>query len=104
MYGSDCRRSRWWTGQPGGSVVVEGAEAEETGPAGFPPGFWWGTAASSTQTEGASEASDWWAWEQAGRVPASGAGNGFATRYAEDFALLSRWGLTHHRLSLDWAR
>ena len=27
-----------------------------------------------------------------------------ATRYAEDFALLAGLGLTHHRLSMEWAR
>ena len=31
-------------------------------------------------------------------------GNGFSTRYAEDFALLAEHGLTHHRLSIEWAR
>jgi beta-glucosidase len=71
---------------------------------GFPDDFWWGTAASSTQAEGAAPRSDWFAWEQAGRVPLSLEGNGFATRYAEDFALYAEHGLTHHRLSLEWAR
>ena len=70
----------------------------------WPDDFWWGTGASSTQCEGASPASDWWAWELAGRVPPSGDGNGFATRYAEDFAALASLGLTHHRLSIDWSR
>jgi beta-glucosidase len=37
-------------------------------------------------------------------VPPSGDGNGFATRHAEDFALYVEHGLTHHRLSLEWAR
>jgi beta-glucosidase len=69
----------------------------------WPEGFLWGTGASSTQCEGAAPASDWWGWEQAGRVPASGSGNGFAARYDEDFALLADLGLTHHRLSLEWA-
>ena len=64
----------------------------------------WGTGASSTQCEGAAPASDWWDWERAGRAPLSGDGNGFATRYAEDFALLAALGLTHHRLSIEWAR
>ena len=63
-----------------------------------------GTGASSTQCEGAAPASDWWAWERAGHAPISGDGNGFATRYAEDFALLAGLGLTHHRLSIEWAR
>ena len=71
---------------------------------GWPEGFIWGTAASSTQTEGAAPGSDWHAFEQAGRVPSSGTGNGFRTRYAEDFALYADHGLTHHRLSLEWAR
>jgi beta-glucosidase len=70
----------------------------------WPDGFLWGTGASSTQCEGASPAGDWWEWEQEGRVPRSGDGNGFATRYAEDFALYASLGLTHHRLSIEWAR
>ena len=64
----------------------------------------WGTAASSTQTEGAAPRSDWAAWEAAGKVPASGHGNGFAEQYAEDFAQFAGQGLTHHRLSFEWAR
>jgi beta-glucosidase len=70
----------------------------------WPEGFWWGSAASSTQCEGAAPDSDWWDWERAGHAPLSGDGNGFATRYAEDFGLLAELGLTHHRLSLEWAR
>lgn len=70
----------------------------------FPADFVWGTGASSTQCEGAAPASNWIDWEQAGRAPVSGDGNGFATRYHEDFAALARLGLTHHRLSIEWAR
>jgi beta-glucosidase len=64
----------------------------------------WGTAASSTQAEGAAPESDWFALERAGVMPRSGEGNGFATRYAEDFALYAEYGLRHHRLSIEWAR
>jgi len=64
----------------------------------------WGTGASSTQCEGAAPASDWWAWERDGHAPISGDGNGFARRYAEDFARYAELGLTHHRLSIEWAR
>lgn len=64
----------------------------------------WGTGASSTQCEGAAPESDWIDWERAGHVPASGAGNGFGTRYREDFAIYASLGLTHHRLSIEWAR
>jgi beta-glucosidase len=70
----------------------------------WPDGFMWGTGASSTQCEGAAPASDWLLWEGAGRAPHSGDGNGFATRYAEDFALFAGLGLTNHRLSIEWAR
>lgn len=70
----------------------------------FPRDFWWGTAASSTQAEGAAPRSDWARWEDLGRAPRSGDGNDFATRYAEDFRLYAEHGLTHHRLSLEWAR
>lgn len=92
-----------WAFRPGGRTAVC-ERGGVTSTSGFPDDFMWGTAASSTQTEGASPRSDWLAWEQAGRVPASGNGNGFGTRYAEDFAQFAALGLTHHRLSLDWAR
>ena len=70
----------------------------------WPNEFMWGTGASSTQSEGAAPHSDWIEWERAGNAPASLNGNGFGTLYAEDFALLSELGLTHHRLSIEWAR
>jgi beta-glucosidase len=70
----------------------------------WPRGFIWGTGASSTQCEGAAPASDWIDWERGGRAPRSGDGNGFARRYREDFALYAAARLTHHRLSVEWAR
>jgi beta-glucosidase len=70
----------------------------------WPEGFWWGTGASSTQCEGAAPSSDWFQWERDGHAPASGDGNGFGVRFGEDFAILARLGLTHHRLSMEWAR
>jgi beta-glucosidase len=70
----------------------------------WPEGFMWGTGASATQCEGAAPASDWWDWERAGHAPLSGDGNGFWTRYDEDFRLLAGLGLRHHRLTIDWAR
>lgn len=66
--------------------------------------LWWGTAASSVQAEGASPSDTWYAWERAGRAPASGRGTGFAEHFAEDFARLAEFGITHHRLSVNWAR
>lgn len=73
-------------------------------PSGFPTGFSWGTASSATQCQGATSADNWWAWEQAGKAPRSGDGNGFDKLYESDFALLADWGFSDHRLSLDWAR
>jgi beta-glucosidase/6-phospho-beta-glucosidase/beta-galactosidase len=65
---------------------------------------WWGTAAAATQCEGAAPRSDWAGWEAEGRVPPSQDGNGFRTRYADDFALLAEHAITHHRLTIEWAR
>jgi beta-glucosidase/6-phospho-beta-glucosidase/beta-galactosidase len=65
---------------------------------------WWGTGAAATQCEGAAPRSDWAGWEAEGRVPPSGDGNGFRTWYADDFALLAEHGITHHRLTVEWAR
>ncbi|MFF2198417.1 family 1 glycosylhydrolase [Streptomyces sp. NPDC058157] len=74
------------------------------GPSSFPPGFRWGTASSATQSQGATPADNWWAWEEAGKAPRSGDGNGFGERYASDFRLLADWGFGEYRMSLDWAR
>ena len=65
---------------------------------------WWGTAAAATQCEGAAPQADWAGWEAEGRVPPSRDGNGFRTRYADDLALLAEHGITHHRLTVEWAR
>jgi beta-glucosidase len=64
----------------------------------------YGAACSSLHSEGAAPASDWGGWEAAGWVPPSGEGNGFATRYAEDAALLAEHGLGSLRITLEWAR
>ncbi len=65
---------------------------------------WWGTGAAGTQCEGAASRSDWAGWEAEGRAPASADGNGFRTRYADDLALLAEHGITHHRITVEWAR
>ena len=65
---------------------------------------WWGTGAAATQCEGAAPRADWAGWEAEGRAPASRDGNGFRTRYADDFALLAAHGITHHRVTIEWAR
>lgn len=74
----------------------------------FPPGFVWGTASSSHQSEGNNVHNDWWEWEQQpGRIrhgQRSGRGNNFYECYDSDFALLADFGLTHYRLSIEWSR
>jgi len=74
----------------------------------FPPGFVWGTASSSHQSEGDNVHNDWWEWEQKpghiARGHRSGRANDFWNRYDEDFALLADLGLRHYRLSIEWSR
>lgn len=82
--------------------VVSGADVEAA--AGFTGRWWWGTAASAVQAEGASPADDWYRWERSGKAPPCGDGNGFVQRYRDDFALLRGLGTTDHRLSINWAR
>lgn len=73
-------------------------------PDGFADRWWWGAGASAVQLEGASPADDWYGWEQLSKAPTSGTGNGFASSYTADFALLRELGLTDFRLSINWAR
>lgn len=63
-----------------------------------------GAATSSLHGEGAAPRSDWGGWEASGWVPSSRDGNGFASRYADDAALLAAHGLGSLRLTLEWAR
>lgn len=69
-----------------------------------PDALWWGTTASSLQTQGVAPAADWSRWERDKRVPRSGDGNGLATNHHDDYPLLASLGLTHTRLTLEWAR
>lgn len=82
-----------------GNPADVGVEHDE-----FSGRWWWGTAASAVQVEGAHLADDWYRWEQAGQAPTSGEGSGFGARFAEDFALLRGLGMSDHRLSISWAR
>lgn len=73
----------------------------------FPEGFWWGTATAGHQVEGNNVHSNWWAWEQEGRVndgTTSGRACDYLNRYPEDHALMARHGHTGFRLGLEWAR
>jgi beta-glucosidase len=71
----------------------------------FPKGFLWGGATSSHQVEGNNTNSDWWAWEQSGKVAEpSGAAADHYRRYREDFDLAKQLGHTAQRFSLEWSR
>ena len=65
---------------------------------------WLGVTSSSLQAEGVAPAADWSAWERDGRVPRSEEGAGFGIDFASDLALLAELGLTHVRLTVEWAR
>lgn len=69
-----------------------------------PTGQWWGVTSNSVQTEGVAPAADWSVWERDRRAPRSGDGNGFGGEFRDDLALLGGLGLTHVRLTLEWAR
>ena len=66
-------------------------------------GFVLGVTSTAIGSRGASPASDWAAWERAGRAPASGQGNGGTTRWRDDAVLLADAGIRHVRVVIDWA-
>ncbi|MBI3020409.1 MAG: glycoside hydrolase family 1 protein [Candidatus Omnitrophica bacterium] len=71
----------------------------------FPQDFLWGSATSAHQVEGNNVHSDWWAWEQAGRVKErSGLACDHYRRFAQDFDLAVELGHSAHRFSVEWAR
>ena len=76
-----------------------------TGACQFPDGFLWGSATSAHQVEGNNVHSDWWAWEQAGRVPErSGQACDHYRRFRDDFDLAVQLGHNAHRCSIEWSR
>jgi beta-glucosidase len=71
----------------------------------FPEGFLWGAATSAHQVEGGNMLNDWWAWEQAGRVPySSGLACDHFHRFREDFDMVQALEHNAHRLSIEWSR
>ena len=71
----------------------------------FPEGFLWGAATSGHQVEGGNTASDWWAYEQAGRLPfRSGEACRHFERYERDFDMARSLHHNAHRFSIEWAR
>jgi|SRR5262245_10492145 len=71
----------------------------------FPQGFLWGAGTSAHQVEGGNHQNDWWAWEQAGKVPErSGLACDHWSRFRSDFDLARSLGHNAHRFSLEWSR
>ena len=66
--------------------------------------FAWGVSTSSVPIEGVHPAADWSLWERDKRVPESSDGNGFATNFHDDLALIASLGVTDIRLTAEWAR
>src|SRR3989338_2848074 len=70
----------------------------------LPKGFLLGAASSAHQVEGRNTNSDWWEYEQMGRLPKSGLAADHYHRFAEDFQLACDIGLNAMRISLEWSR
>ena len=71
----------------------------------FPGHFLWGAATASHQVEGDNRWNDWWAFEQAGRLPhRSGDACRHYELYESDFDLARSWGHNAHRFSIEWSR
>ncbi|MGN1385860.1 MAG: glycoside hydrolase family 1 protein [Bacillus sp. (in: firmicutes)] len=80
----------------------------------FPENFWWGSAASATQTEGAADVDgkgkniwDHWFEKEPNRF-FNGVGpdktSQFYTKYKEDIALMKEIGHNSFRMSISWSR
>lgn len=70
----------------------------------FPKGFLMGAASAAHQVEGDNINSDWWYWEQQGRLPKSGLACDHYHKFDEDFALAQQIGLNAMRISIEWAK
>lgn len=73
----------------------------------FPNDFLWGTATAGHQVEGHNYKSDWWRFEQAGKIldgTKSGASADYWNRYDEDHDLMKQLGLQCFRLGVEWAK
>ncbi len=70
----------------------------------FPKGFLIGAALSAHQAEGNNSNSDWWQYEQEGKLPKSGEACDHYNRFEEDFAMAQQIGLNAVRISIEWAR
>ncbi|HEV8601729.1 MAG TPA: family 1 glycosylhydrolase [Patescibacteria group bacterium] len=70
----------------------------------LPKDFLFGAASAAHQVEGNNTNSDWWEYEQMGRLPRSGKAADHYNRFEEDFKIAKSVGLTAMRISLEWSR
>lgn len=73
----------------------------------FPSDFKWGTATSSYQVEGNNRNSDWWLWEENGRIlqnHKSGLASNWWENAEQDLDIAAKMGTNAHRMSLEWSR
>jgi beta-glucosidase len=69
--------------------------------------FLWGVATSGHQIDGDNSHSDWWAWEQSGRIEGgvrSGKTTDHIRLFKEDLALAAKLGVNTYRFSFEWSR
>jgi beta-glucosidase len=73
----------------------------------FPKGFVWGTSTAGHQVEGHNDKSDWWKFEQEGKIKdgtRSGKSVDYWNRYEEDHDLMVKLGYQAFRLGIEWAK
>jgi beta-glucosidase len=73
----------------------------------FPKEFVWGTATAGHQIEGHNIHSDWWKFEQEGKIydgTKSGRCMDYWNRYEEDHELMEKLGYKAFRLGIEWAK
>lgn len=70
----------------------------------LPSGFLFGAASSAHQVEGDNFNSDWWMYEQQGKLPKSGKAADHYNRYEEDLSIAKQIGLNAMRISIEWSR
>lgn len=63
-----------------------------------------GAASSAHQVEGEDKNSDWWMYEEMGRLPKSGLACDHYNRFEQDFDLAKQVGLNAMRISVEWSR
>jgi beta-glucosidase len=71
----------------------------------FPSDFLWGAATSAHQVEGNNYLSDWWKYEQTGKLKyKSGQACRHYDLYEQDFDLAKELNHNCHRFSIEWSR